>query len=225
MKKIFLAALMALGFTSQVWAASNPIATYMKFDELKFRAQVAANAPSVWDSTVTSRVGAAGASSVLDTTVAIGTDGWAYPNTFGNTDSTSFFCTLLVHDATTAGDCESGADSLAAAIQVSADGTTWVTLGAVSGQSAGTTNPITSRNNQTIANGAFHDRLSLNGAALAAGQPLWMFVFRVRMPASLAISDPNAIINFPYVRFVLSFHDPKGYIVQAKVAHWSASNN
>ena len=225
MKKILLAALMAFGFTSHVWAAANPVSVYMKYDELKFRSQVAANPASQWDSVVTSRVGVAGASSILDTTLAIGTDGWAFPNQFGNVDSAAFFCTLLVHDATVAGDCESGADSLAAAVQVSADGVTWVTLGAVSGQSAGTTNPITSRNNQTIANGAFHDRLSLNGAALAAGAPVWMFTFRVRMPYTLAISDPNVIVQWPYIRFVLSFHDAKGYIVQARVGHWSAQSN
>ena len=209
---------------SSAFAIGTPVAVFTKFDEVKFRAQVAANPASVWDSTVTSRVGAGGASSVLDTTVAISTEGWVIPINQALSDTSGVFCTLIVHDATAAGDCESGADSLAVAMQVSADGTTWTTLAAVAAQAAPTTNPITSRNNQTIVNGTFHDRLSMNGAALAAGAPIWMFKFKMRSVTPLDGSDVANAYQFPFIRFVLSFHDAKGYIVQAKVFHQMAVN-
>lgn len=223
--RILIAALAAFTlFAGSAWAIGTPVSVFTKFDDVKFRAQVAANPASIWDSTVTSRVGAAGASSVLDTTVAISTEGWVIPINQAINDTSGVFCTLIVHDATAAGDCESGADSLAVAMQVSADGVTWTTLAAVAAQAAPTTNPITSRNNQTIASGTFHDRLSMNGAALAAGQPIWAFKFKMRSVTPLDGSNVAEAYQFPYIRFVLSFHDAKGYIVQAKVFHQMAVN-
>ena len=176
------------------------------------------------DSVTARRVGAAGASSVLDTTVAISTAGWALPPamTGGATDTSAVWCKLLVYAALDGGDdgCESGADSLAVAMQVSADGTTWATTAALPAQTiSGGTGPIVSRNNQTILNGAFKDDLSLNGAAVANGQPIWQFVYKYRginnLPSS--ISSDGAFM-WPYIRFVLSLHDAKGYKIHAKVA-------
>lgn len=217
--RILLAALAALTLATSAWAVGTPVATFSKFDQVVFRSQVAANAPSVWDSITTMRVGAGGASSVLDTTVAISTEGWYTPSNQALSDTSGVFCTLIVHDALGSDDCESGADSLAVAMQVSADGQTWTSLSSAVGIAAGTTNPIGSRNNQTIAGGVFHDRLSMNGAALAAGQPIWMFKFKVRSVTPVDGSDHTNAFQFPYIRFVLSFHDAKGYKVQAKLFH------
>lgn len=209
---------------SGAWAIGQPVAMFSKVDQVIFRASVAANPTSQWDSLTTMRVGAAGASSVLDTTLAISTEGWVFPTNQPLNDTSFVFCTLIVHDAIGSDDCESGADSLAVAMQVSADGQTWTTLAAVAGQAAGTTNPITSRNNQTILSGNFHDRISMNGAALAAGQPIWLFKFKQRTATALDGSDAANAYVFPYIRFVLSFHDAKGYKVQAKVVHFQATN-
>lgn len=223
MKKLALAALALFALTPPAYAVNGAVSQHINQIQVKFRSQVAANPSSVWDSVVTRRVGAAGASSVLDTTAAISTLGWSVPQNHALTDTSGMFCTLIVYDAPGTDDqCESGADSLSVAVQVSADMETWTTLSAITGQAGGTTNPITSRNDQTIAAGSFHGRLSSNGASLAAGQPIWNFTFKLRAVGGLAITDPNAISRFPFIRFILSFHDAKGYKVAAKVIHMRA---
>lgn len=225
MKKILLAVIGTLWATAAFALPSTiPFPFHMDYQSVSFITNAAANVNGGRvDSVTARRVGAAGASSVLDTTVALSTAGWASPNaiTGGATDTSAVWCRLMVYGALDGGDdgCESGADSLAVAMQVSADGITWATTAALPAQTiSGGTNPIASRNNQTIANGAFKDDLSLNGAAVANGQPIWSFVYKYRginnLPADL--SGDNAFL-WPYIRFVLSFHDPKGYKVHAKV--------
>jgi len=204
---------------SSAFAAGPSSGRNMDYQQVFFRTQTAANPASAWDSLTTSRVGAAGASSVLDTTVAISTAGWDIPSGSAVGDS-ALFAHFIVYDATTGGDCESGADSLAVAMQVSADGVTWATTAVVAGQVGSGTAAIASRNNQTIANGVFLDQLSANGAALANGQPVWSFPLKFRGNASLGSIDHGRAPLFPFIRFILSFHDAKGYIVQAKVGRF-----
>ena len=226
MKKILLAALAALSIAGPAWASGPSVPVHIKFDEVRFTTRAAANANGgLVDSSFASRVGAAGASSVLDTTGAISTENWMFYNPVVLADTTNQFCTLLVYDATSAGDCESGADSLAVAMQVSPDGVTWLTTAALPAQTASAgTNPIGTRNNQTILNGAFMDRLSLNGAALANGQPVWAFRYKARGAQQFVEVSEGSTQFYPFIRFILSFHDAKGYIVQAKVGHYGASN-
>ena len=218
-------ALLALSLSSTLaWSVGLPSGRFMKFDPLMFRAQVAANHVSVWDSVATSRVGAAGASSVLDTTVAISTEGWDVPAGTVVADS-ALFAHLIVYDATVGGDCESGADSLGVALQVSADGVTWATTAVITAQTGAAANPIGSRNNQTIANGAFLDLLSANGAALGNGAPIWSYAFKNRPVFSTGLLDNTRIVMFPFIRFILSFHDAKAYIVNAKIGHYMNAAN
>jgi hypothetical protein len=227
MKKIFLAALAVLCFAGTAWAQ---VPVRIKYQPVLFRTNAAANDHGgAVDSVAARRVGAAGASSVLDTTVAISTDGWMIYNHNSGVagDTTSAFCTLIVYGSQDGGDdgCESGADSLAVAMQVSADGKSWLTAAVLPAQTASAgTNPIGSRNNQTIVNGAFMDRLSLNGAAVANGQPVWMFRYKQRVVQSLSEVSEGNLHFWPLIRFVLSFHDAKGYKVQAKVGSYSAVN-
>lgn len=223
MKNRILAALSALVSIAVIstasWAGPS-VPVHYQWDEVKFRAQVAANPVGVWDSLVTMRVGAAGASSVLDTTVAISTAGWVVPGNQALSDTSGVFCYLVVHDAPGSDDCESGADSLAVAMQGSADGQTWVTFLTFKTGTAAST--ITSRNNQTIVSGVFTDQISANGAALAAGQPVWVYKFKKRAASALDGVELGDPMCFPLIRFVLSFHDAKGYKVAAKIGHLSA---
>lgn len=177
------------------------------------------------DSTVARRLGAAGASSVLDTTKAISTEGWLVERHKVLADTSGFFCQLMVSDAPGSDDdCESGADSLGVAMQVSPDGEHWLTAATLPAQTvSATTAPIASRNNQTIVNSAFHDRLSLNGAALANGKPVWVVKFKARGAQQLTEVAEGMTEAFPWIRFILSFHDAKGYKVQAKVAYLSGA--
>lgn len=216
MKKMILAAL-AVAFC--VTGASAD-AIRMKHIPVKFRTNAAALIGGFVDSTVSRRVGAAGASSVLDTTAGISTDGWFVPNGYPLlADTTANYFKLFVFGSTDGADdgCESAADSMACAVQVSADGKAWLTAAAIPGQtiSAGT-NPIGSRNNQTIVNGAFMDRLTLNGASLANGQPVWTWGFNNSTLVNTVIDRAN-LMFWPYIRFVFSLHDAKGYKIQAKV--------
>lgn len=226
MKKILLAALAAIAVAGTAWASGPSVPTHIKYEQVHFITSAAATGNGgVSDSLQARRVGAAGASSVLDTTAAISTESWMFYNPSVLADTTNQFCMLLIHSSMTGGDdgCESGADSLAVAMQVSADGVTWATCAALPAQSAaGATAPIVTRNNQTILNGAFMDRLSLNGAALANGQPLWMFRYKLRGAQQFADISEGSTQFFPYIRFILSFHDAKGYKVAGKIGHWSA---
>jgi hypothetical protein len=211
MKKLALAALAAftlVGIGSDAFAQGR-----IRTENVFFRTS-ANNAVGFVDSLVMQSVGAAGASSVLDTTAGISTSRWYIPPNMQVGDS-AVVATLYVYDDID-GDSESGADSLAVAVQVSPDGTTWTTLAAVAGQ---TGSSIATRNNQTIANGSFLDRLSDNGAALANGQPIWNFKFKARGNTSLATLDQGSIFFFPFVRFITSAHDAKGYKVRAKIVY------
>lgn len=218
MKKVLIAVLALACFAGGANAQSP---SRQKFEQVFFRAQVAANSPSVWDSMVTKRVGAAGASSVLDTTVAISTDGWDVPRNQALSDTAGAFCTLIVYDAAD-GDCESGADSLSVAMQVSADGITWANVNVFVGGTTGQT--TTSRNDQTIVTGIFQGRLSVNGAALAAGQPIWIWRYKTRSVFRHDLNDFGNVTMWPYIRFVLAFHDAKGYMVSAKIARLSTKD-
>jgi hypothetical protein len=224
MKRIVFAAFAAIctlvGFTD-AFAVGPPVGIFQRYETLRWRARVAANDPSLWDSTATMRVGAAGASSVLDTSLAVSTEGWALPASLGTTDSLQFMH-VLIYDIDGAS-CESGADSLACAVQVSADGNTWATTLTFKGGTAAST--ITSRNNQTIVSGTFLDDISLNGAALAAGAPIWSFRYKQRPVTTLGGAvDIGGLLQWPFVRFILSFHDAKGYKVYGKVGHYQAVN-
>ena len=216
MKRILVAAFAAVTLLSgSAWAGpSAPI--HMSYSQVGFRTQVAANPASQWDSLVTQRVGASGASSVLDTSLAISTEGWILPGSLGTTDSLAFLH-VIVYDATGSG-CESGADSLALAVQVSADGVTWASALTFKGGTAAST--ITSRNNQTIVSGVFLDDISVNGAALAAGAPIWSYKYRNRPATSLTGVDIGGLVLWPYLRFIISFHDPKAYKVAMKIGRF-----
>ncbi len=229
MKKVLIAALAAIAvLTGGTARAQQSVGTLVRYDQIHFITSAAANPNGGGvDSLVARRVGAAGASSVLDTTAAIGTLGWMrqlHTLNGGATDTSAVWATLLVYANLAGGDdgCESGADSLAVAMQVSVDGVTWATTAAVAGQSAsGGTAPIATRNNQTILAGVYKDALSLNGASVANGQPLWVFKYRIRGINQVANIDCDNVFDFPYIRFVLSFHDAKGYKVAAKIGHFS----
>src|SRR5262245_13785980 len=109
MKKALLAALAAITFAGTAHAQQG-VANRFVWDQVRFSTSAAANANGGRvDSSFASRVGAAGASSVLDTTVAISTAGWFIQGPGVVADS-SVAMILLVYDATSAGDCESGAD-------------------------------------------------------------------------------------------------------------------
>jgi hypothetical protein len=222
MKKILLAALAAFTLFGTAHADSGPaVGLRFKWDPVLFRSQAASNPNAVVDSAITSRVGAAGASSVLDTTAAIGTDGWGMPTSSNVLADSNEFARLVVYDAPV-GDCQSGADSLAVATQVSADGVSWVTLPVVAGQSSGAAGAtIITRNNQTILNGVFMDVISQNGASIANGPPVWIYRFKFRGAKPLGSTDIGDLPLYPMVRFILSFHDAAGYIVSAKLGHLS----
>jgi len=227
--KTVVGAVLALAlYSTTSWASGPSVPVHIKYDPVRFITSAAATPNGgVVDSAVARRIGAAGASSVLDTTQAISTENWMFYNPQVLADTTSQFCALLVTSSQFAGDdgCESGADSLAAAMQVSVDGVTWATVAAIPGNTvSASTGPIVSRNNQTILGGAFMDRLSLNGAALANGQPIWLFRWKTRGAQSLHDIDAASVQFFPFIRFILSFHDAKGYKVQAKVGHYGAIN-
>ena len=211
MKKLVLAALALCALVPPAFAQES--SARIRTDQVFFRTS-AANSAGYVDSLVMQSVGAAGASSVLDTTRAISTLRWEIPSQMSVGDS-AVVAALIIYDDVD-GDCESGADSLAVAVQVSPDGVTWTNLAAVAGQ---TGSSVASRNNQTIANGIFLDRLSDNGAALANGQPIWTFKFKARGNAGLAGLDQSSIFHFPFVRFITSAHDAKGYKVRAKIVY------
>jgi len=224
MKKILLAALAAFTMVGTAHAvASSPVR--IEYQTVKFRTNAAANpAPGFVDSTTTMRLGAAGASSVLDTTTVISTEGWLFDGPKVLADTSGFHCILYVYDAQGADDCQSGADSLAVAMQVSANGEDWATVAAVAGQTvSAATNPIGTRNNQTILNGAFMDRLTLNGASVANGKPVWMFKYKVRGAQQFNALSEGEVHGWPFIRFILSFHDAAGYKVGAKVAYLSGA--
>jgi hypothetical protein len=213
-KKLILAALAAftlVGLGTDAYAQGR-----IRTENVFFRTSALNTADGFVDSLVMQSVGAAGASSVLDTTAGISTARWLIPQNMQVGDS-AVVATLYIYDSPD-GDCESGADSLGVAVQVSPDGSTWTTLATVAGQTT-TANMITSRNNQTIANSAFLDRLSDNGASLANGQPIWNFKFKARGNTGLATLDQSSIFHFPFVRFITSAHDAKGYKVRAKIVY------
>ncbi len=212
MKKLILAVAALTAFAVPAFAQES--AARIRTDQVFFRTSALNTTAGFVDSLVMQSVGAAGASSVLDTTRAISTLRWEIPSQMSVGDS-AVVAALIIYDDVD-GDCESGADSLAVAVQVSPDGNTWTSLAAVAGQTGGT---VVSRNNQTIVNGIFMDRLSDNGAALASGQPIWTFKFKARGNAGLAGLDQSAIFHFPFVRFITSAHDAKGYKVRAKLVY------
>jgi len=224
MKKLIAALVLVAAVHGTAFAQFGQVPVRLVHENVKFRTSASNNAGFV-DSLVAKRVGAAGASSVLDTTAAISTQGWHFWTGLNVTDTSNVFCQLTVFDAPGSDACQTGADSLAAAMQVSANGEDWLTVAAITGQtvSAGT-NPIASRNNQTIANGAFMDRLSLNGAALANGQPVWVFRYKIRPAQTLGGSVAEGDVQmFPYIRFILSLHDAAGYKIAAKVSHFAGA--
>ncbi len=218
MKKVLLAVL-GIALFAGVSDAQQRSSRTMVFDQVFFRTSAANDAGFV-DSLGFNSVGAAGASSVLDTTAAISTAGWEIACGGDAAGDSSVFAKFIVYDAPD-GDCESGADSLGVAMQVSADGVTWATCAVVAGQTGSGTAVIATRNNQTIANGVFLDKISDNGAALANGQPIWSFPLKMRGNASLGSLDHGSALLFPYIRFITSSHDAKGYKVRAKIGHFT----
>lgn len=224
MKKILIALAVMAGITltGTAFAQDNAPAR-LRWEPVRFRSMVAANPSSVWDSLALSRVGAAGANAVLCTTTAISTVGWVPVPNQALSDTSGFTFLFQVYDQTGSDACESGADSMAACLQGSPDGETWVSFNTFkTGTKAQTT---TSRNDQTIVSGIFNARISENGAALAAGAPIWHFKFKKRAVSAwdqLEIGDP---IQFPFIRFVLLLPDAKGYKVNAKIGYFSTSTN
>jgi hypothetical protein len=226
MKKILAAVLCAIGVTvmaSNAFAVGTVAGAFMKYDNVYFRTSAATEASGYVDSLTAFTVGATFASSVFDTTAAIATEGWIVPMNQAASDTSGVFATLCVYDAPGTDDCQSGADSLAVAAQVSVDGATWVTAAAVSNQNLNAnTNIIASRNNQTIINGAFTDLLSANGATVANGKPVWFYRFKVRAAVPNEAISTGSLHLWPYVRFILAYHDAAGYKVAAKIGHLQA---
>lgn len=174
------------------------------------------------DSTYASSVGAAltGVGSV-DTTEAVDTSGWPKVQSPVLADTMSSFCNFIVTDATGAA-CESGADSLYIATQVSADGLTWATAGTFVG---GTVATLLSRLDQTNAAGTFNGRLSNNGAALAQGAPIWRVKYKVRGASSNTVVDEAGLQGWRYLRWIVAYPDAKGYIVKMWVEHQSTNES
>lgn len=226
MKKILAFVVGVLGLTalaSNAFALGTVAGAFMKYDNVYFRTSAATEYSGYVDSLTSFTVGAAGASSVLDTTAAISTEGWIIPMNQSLSDTSGVFATLCVYDAPGSDDCQSGADSLAVATQVSVDGVTWVTAAAVGNQNLNTNGTvIASRNNQTILNGAFVDLLSTNGASLANGKPVWFYRFKIRAATPVEAVNTSSLHLWPYVRFILSYHDAAGYKVAAKIGHLQA---
>jgi hypothetical protein len=213
MKKVLFAAIAALTLTGTAWASQHTDAV-----DLHFRTSVAANPTSVWDSLSCSRVGAQIA--VLCTTSAVGTKYWSSPENTIAGDSTQFI-QLHVFDQDGAS-CQSGADSLYIASQVSADGITWATAGTFVG---GTAPTVVDRLDQTNVAGGFRGCLTLNGASLGKGAPLWKVTYYTKdlSSAQSKLEDCN-LRMWPYIRFIIGFADVAGYKVKAKVQYFVTDN-
>lgn len=181
------------------------------------------------DSVITNRVGVAAASSVLDTSVAINTTSWWVPQPTGVAadSATALYFQFIAADPTGAS-CESGADSLHVAIQGSFDGMTWVTLNTFCGSTGtGYQASLASRNTQTAITGQFQGLLSLNGAALSVGAPVWVYKIYRRNAAQQVmgydVPDRCSCDKFPLLRFVLNIEDAKGYKLKCYVGHYTVN--
>lgn len=228
MKKILLAALAALTLVGT--AHAGWVSPHIKNDQVTFRTKIAANASSVWDSCVSQRVGIAGATAPCETTLAMPTYDWLHVQNQALGDTSGFYIKLIVSDAIGApvgcgggGTSESGADSIAVAAEVSADGVTWVGVLSFVGGTNGVTKAT--KNNQTIVDGTYQDQLSVNGAALNGGPPVWVFQYKSRAVSQTHTVDKGGLAGWPYIRFIFKYHMAKAFKVSAVVAHWSASDN
>ena len=212
-------ALVALAVFSTPASAlkGQTVGAHLNQTNLFFRSKAAANeAPGFVDSTIASGVGVAGVWP-FDTTAAVYAGGWYSSENTAAGDSTDYI-TLLISDATGSG-CQSGVDSFYVAVQVSADGTTWATPKTFVG---GTAPTIVDRLPHTNVAGGFRGCLTLNGASLALGAPIWMVRYRTK---DLTTPDELADCNlrtWPYLRWIIGTHDAGGYIVKASVVHYDA---
>jgi hypothetical protein len=168
------------------------------------------------DSATTNRLGTQIA--ILDTTDAANTESWRTQENQALSDTSGIYCQVTVWDPNSL--CASGADSLYCAAQVSADGLNWVTVKTFTG---GTASSIASRLDQTNATGAFVGALSLNGASIAYGQPVWKFLYKTRAANGVADVDRGNMQTWTLLRFILGFPDAYKYGVRAAVTHYTVN--
>jgi hypothetical protein len=210
---------------SNSWA--NP---HMVTEPLSFRVHAAALGPAVagysgtdllggfTDSVTTKRVGTE--ISILDTTVAISTRGWPVIANQAISDTSGFFCQFNVYDATGTG-CQTGMDSLYICAQGSLDGINWTSFKTFK---TGAGSSVTSRLSQANGTGIFQGALTINGASLALGPPVWRVLYKQRAvsPSQSEIPDVSSMQTFPMLRFIVGFPDAGGYIVKASITHLSS---
>ena len=213
-----LAVVGALSLTAVQEANAGNTFVHLAFKNVPFRTKLAVEQQGYLDSMVTHRVGTQ--ICPLDTTAAISTLGWSIPSNQALSDTSGFFCKFIVFDPTGTA-CESGADSLYIAVQVSADGVTWATPKTFVG---GTTANIVSRLSQVNVTGQFYGALSLNGAALAQGAPIWQIPYKIRAVNIWDELSTANINSWPYLRWIVGFPDAKGYGVSARVVFLSSSD-
>lgn len=219
------AAVLSVAATAFAGASDQFTSPHLRTDPLIFRVHKAALGIGVSgftgtdllggyaDSVVTSRVGTQ--ISILDTTAAISTAGWPQITNQALSDTSGFSFQFNLYDATGTG-CESGADSIYVACQASVDGFNWFTLPTFK---AGTKSNINSRLDQANVTGAFFGALSLNGAALSTGPPVWRVLYKQRAVTGWDNPDVGNPAIWPMIRFIVGFPDAKGYIVRGSVTH------
>jgi hypothetical protein len=229
MKRVLAVALAAAFFTvatATAWAYPVLVSSEVKFRTHKATAATGEVLLDSWtgaaacvacavDSTATHRVGTQ--ISVLDTTVAISMEGWSLPPMpiAAATDST-VFCQFTISDATGTA-CETGMDSLYVGAQVSMDGQNWVTVMTFKG---GTPSSITSRLSQANVTGTLIGALSLNGASLARGAPVWKIVYKTKTLTGLDSQDQFGLPGWKMIRWIVGFPDAGGYGVKAHVTRY-----
>jgi len=220
MKKILLAALAAFTLTGTANAAQG--LPHMKWEQVKVRTSLAAQAGGYIDSTIFSGVSVeSNATGIRDTTVGIATHNWFRPVNIGGAADSTDYCILIVNDARGQASA-STFDSLAVAVQVSGDGESWGTALTFKGGTAGST--LTTGNNQTIVSGVFLDELSVNGAGV--DPKVWIYKFKNKAVNNSENADQGGLSAWPYIRFVFRAADgTDGFILQAVLGHWETTDN
>jgi hypothetical protein len=165
------------------------------------------------DSIATGRVGAA--TIVLDTTVAVSTADWDRPLVSGAAlDTMNTYCIVNVFDKDGASS-QASMDSIYLAVQGSANGSTWVTLGTFK---AGTPASLTSRVPQTYVAGTFFGLATQSSSAF----PAFQHQYKLGLLSANQTSDVFSIQRWPLLRWVVGFSEVGGYKVRATVTHRKA---
>ena len=149
---------------------------------------------------------------ILDTTAAFSTADWDRPPVTDTVlDTMNTYCIINVFDKDGAS-TQASMDSIYAAVQGSANGSTWVTLGTFK---ASTPASLTSRLDQKQATGTFFGLATQSSSAF----PAWQLQYKMGLLSGNQTSDVFSIQRWPLLRWVVGFSDVGGYKVRATVTH------